>query len=488
MLVTRQKTSRITLIFACLLGMTISVVQCQAFANRTYSCNFEVERECQWSQDHVSDHLNWIRKQGHIRVPEGIIYEGPFVDHTMGLGVLKSKTQGPGALQFRGGKCIHISHGGFTKPNDGQRLVIHRVCNEERLQFELGLKGVLKHTKHNMCVKPIKPVFDGVEVGLYRNCTKTDKWSWTKSGSLQYQKKMCLTAKNGVHHVDGEILVLSSVCDQLQNFIKFVPIGLGWYLYMENSRSSKRKDSESARFISPKITKVKSCLQFYYRMFGQPAGSVQVYVLSEGSMGFPVKSFYGPRCRDWHQAQVAVNDQTTPYQYVIEGVRGVNDVGNIAIDDISVRDSCSEPEHPPTSSISQLNATTHRSFEVFNKPDISSNVSIIIAVNSCALLLLVVINIFVLLKCRRRNQKPKLSTPDPGNIALTVDKSLQEPSRGIEESVLERSDSYVIPAEKETNTYEEVKDALNSDYTQLDQSKCRDETDDGQYQKLLKRI
>ncbi|XP_028414752.1 MAM and LDL-receptor class A domain-containing protein 1-like [Dendronephthya gigantea] len=229
---------------------------------------------------------------------------------------------------------------------------------------------------------------------------------------------------------------------------------------MQNSPSFRRRGSETARFISPNITKAKSCLQFYYRMFGQPAGSVQVYVLSEGSMGFPVKSFYGPRCRDWRLAQVAVNDQTTPYQYVIEGVRGVNDVGNIAIDDISVRDSCSEqlePEHQPnhrqpnTSQLdattppsvekhqpnhrqpntSQLNATTPPSVEVCNKANISSEVSsklpIFIAVNLCALLLIVVINIVVLVKCRRRYQKLQFLTLGEDNISLPAVESLRGP-------------------------------------------------------------
>ncbi|XP_028407481.1 MAM and LDL-receptor class A domain-containing protein 1-like [Dendronephthya gigantea] len=439
--------------------MTISVVQCQALANGNYSCNFEIKSECQWSQD--PDDLNWLRKQGDIKGSRGIKqFEGPFVDHTKGLGVLKNESQGPGALQFRGGKCIHMYGGGSTVPNDGKTLVIQRVCNEEILKFELRSNGILMHTKYKMCVKPKGTVIDGVKVGVYRNCTQTDTWSWTKSGSLQFKKGMCLTAKNGVHAVDGENLVLSSVCDQLQNFIKFEPIGLGWYLYMESSKPSKKKGSETARFISPNVTKVKSCLQFYYRMFGQPAGSLQVYVLSEGSMGFPLKSFYGPRCRDWHRAQVAVNNQTTPYQYVIEGVRGVNDVGNIAIDDISVRDSCSEPLQPAD-----------------GKANTSDKIPIFIAANTCVILLFVVINIFVLVKCRRQNQKPKLSTPDPGNISLTVDESSQEPSRVIEGQVIENIELYVIPVENETNTHENV---LNFGYDQLDE--LGDGTDDGSYQ------
>ena len=80
------------------------------------------------------------------------------------LGILKSRSQGPGALQFHGGKCIHVYGGGL---NDGQLLVIYRVCDEKRLAFELRSDGILMHTKYNMCVKPIGPVIEGVKVSLY---------------------------------------------------------------------------------------------------------------------------------------------------------------------------------------------------------------------------------------------------------------------------------------------------------------------------------
>ena len=57
---------------------------CLAFVNCNYSCNFEVKRECQWSQDDSSDNLNWFRNQGLIR---GNFNTGPFADHTKGLGM-----------------------------------------------------------------------------------------------------------------------------------------------------------------------------------------------------------------------------------------------------------------------------------------------------------------------------------------------------------------------------------------------------------------
>ncbi|CAB4017111.1 MAM and LDL-receptor class A domain-containing 2-like [Paramuricea clavata] len=51
-------------------------------------------------------------------------------------------------------------------------------------------------------------------------------------------------------------------------------------------------------------------------------------------------SLSGDQGNGWHQAQVAVNNQMASYQFVIEGVRGKSFIGDIAIDDISLMDSC----------------------------------------------------------------------------------------------------------------------------------------------------
>ena len=54
-------------------------------------------------------------------------------------------------------------------------LVIYRVCNEERLKFELGSNGILMHTMHNVCVKPLGPAIDGVKVSLHYGRMENEK-------------------------------------------------------------------------------------------------------------------------------------------------------------------------------------------------------------------------------------------------------------------------------------------------------------------------
>ena len=79
---------------------------------------------------------------------------------------MTNKNQGPGSIQHRGGKCIHIYLGGLTRPKDGQVLVVYQGCEEDRLEFKLYPNGTLMNTRHTMCVKPVGAnVTDGTEVG-----------------------------------------------------------------------------------------------------------------------------------------------------------------------------------------------------------------------------------------------------------------------------------------------------------------------------------
>ena len=61
------------------------------------------------------------------------------------------------------------------------------------------------------------------KVGVFSNCDRTDKWSWTAQGSLKFKNKYCLKPKSGwTNPLDNVNLVLSSACES-QNFFEFVP-------------------------------------------------------------------------------------------------------------------------------------------------------------------------------------------------------------------------------------------------------------------------
>ncbi|CAB4036292.1 RNA-directed DNA polymerase from mobile element jockey, partial [Paramuricea clavata] len=193
-------------------------------------------------------------------------------------------------MRHIGGKCIHVLGGAFTKPKVGQFLVIYDGCVKDRLEFQLWPSGILLLTRYGMCVKPTGPVTDGVRVGVFSSCNATDTWSWTTRGSLQYKKKMCLKPETGGRNpYNNAELVLDSVCDEPENLFEFMLVNsaFGWYLYI-----GPRQPNNKARLISPSTTKAKSCLLFFYYMYGYYVNELRVYVKS-GSNMYPVWSLSG---------------------------------------------------------------------------------------------------------------------------------------------------------------------------------------------------
>ncbi|CAB3990325.1 MAM and LDL-receptor class A domain-containing 2-like [Paramuricea clavata] len=292
-----------------------------------FFCDFEDPNSCQWIQDIREDDFDWTRNQGHTKSG----YNRPTADHTKSFGLLNKK-QGPGSIRHGEDNCTNVHSGPCTRPEEGAFLVTGRGCGEDRLEFRLMPNGILRLTRYGMCVKPADQVTEGAQVRVFSSCDVTDTWNWTANRSLQYREKMCLK-------LDDVKLVLDSVCDKPRNLFEFVPTS-GWYLYIEYIEASNQKPNGTARLISPSTTKAKSCLIFFYHMFGANVGELQVYVKSGGKMGLPVWRRSGDQGDKWLQAHVPANKQTASYKFVIEGVRGEGDLGHIAIDDISLMDSC----------------------------------------------------------------------------------------------------------------------------------------------------
>uniref|UniRef100_A0A2C9KDP3 MAM domain-containing protein n=1 Tax=Biomphalaria glabrata TaxID=6526 RepID=A0A2C9KDP3_BIOGL len=106
----------------------------------------------------------------------------------------------------------------------------------------------------------------------------------------------------------------------------------GWYAYIE--ASTPRVANDSARLISQVINPGQRCLRFYYVMYGTTVYQLNVYV-QQGSQKTRIFRMEGEKGLSWLSASIPINPWT-PYQLVIEGVRGSSWSGDIAIDDITV--------------------------------------------------------------------------------------------------------------------------------------------------------
>uniref|UniRef100_A0A7M5V4V5 Metalloendopeptidase n=1 Tax=Clytia hemisphaerica TaxID=252671 RepID=A0A7M5V4V5_9CNID len=117
--------------------------------------------------------------------------------------------------------------------------------------------------------------------------------------------------------------------------------GTGYYMYIESS--SPAMVGYKARLVSPQIKAGVHCLAFWYNMYGFSTGSLNVYL--EGSQE-QLFTLSGDQLKDWHLKRLNI-DSAGDFKIVIEAVRGSSFQGDIAIDDIKVKDGpCFAPPTP----------------------------------------------------------------------------------------------------------------------------------------------
>ncbi|XP_046355169.2 collagen alpha-1(XXVII) chain-like [Haliotis rufescens] len=110
----------------------------------------------------------------------------------------------------------------------------------------------------------------------------------------------------------------------------------GHYIYLETSAGIP--NSAAAYRSSPLGTNHHFCLTFWYHMYGQTVGSLQVKIMTAHTTGSPIWKKDGSQGDQWKLAKVDLLPQSVDYYIVINGIRGNGYFGDIAIDDIIVLD------------------------------------------------------------------------------------------------------------------------------------------------------
>ncbi|XP_066300036.1 MAM and LDL-receptor class A domain-containing protein 1-like [Branchiostoma lanceolatum] len=113
----------------------------------------------------------------------------------------------------------------------------------------------------------------------------------------------------------------------------------GYYMYTE--MSSPQAPGDIARLMSPTYAAVGAqCVEFYYHMFGPDIGTLKLELLMSGQTRVPLWTLSDDQGDQWVINQVTINP-TDSYQLVFEAIRGASFRGDIAIDDVTIRDgSC----------------------------------------------------------------------------------------------------------------------------------------------------
>lgn len=138
--------------------------------------------------------------------------------------------------------------------------------------------------------------------------------------------------------------------------------GLGSFVFMQLSDSDpvnkgtadeKEDEERVASLVSLPVTAADSdlCLSFWYHMFGEHAGTLQIRQRSGAEGGLLLWMVSGHQGSRWREGRVVLPHVTGPYQVIVEGVADSRSTGHIAVDNIQILDGlniedCKDPESP----------------------------------------------------------------------------------------------------------------------------------------------
>ncbi|KAL9987245.1 hypothetical protein ACROYT_G001520 [Oculina patagonica] len=145
--------------------------------------------------------------------------------------------------------------------------------------------------------------------------------------------------------------------------------GLGYFMYIETS--SPRVPGDNAKLeLSVSGNGKLSCLEFYYHMYGDTVGTLRVF-----SGNVTVFNETGNHGKYWKKAKLTIYlDNTVSLEVTFEGIVGSSWSGDLAIDDVSIKNgSCQIHTAPPTDPSSSSGPST--SNPSTDKPSLSSDPS-----------------------------------------------------------------------------------------------------------------
>ncbi|XP_071956933.1 MAM and LDL-receptor class A domain-containing protein 1-like [Antedon mediterranea] len=314
-----------------------------------HDCDFETGI-CQWAQEKNGDDFDWIRRTGKTSSAG----TGPTYDHTKG---------------DISGYYLFIETSDPRQPNDTARLLSQTFGN--------GAAGVCMNFWYYM----YGPHVDELTIFKVIGSSETILWQHTGSFGPQWNYGQIHIVEPSVFYLvvqarrgaswQGDISVddfwfNSGDCpatercdfengdcgytqDSTDDFDWTLHSGgtpsqgtgpatdhtyytkYGHYMYAE--MSSPRQFRDVARLDSPVYPKTDGkCLQFWYHMYGQDIGTINVYRRVSGTYT-KLWSDGWTGIDEWHVVEVTVIS-SNDYQIVFEAIRGNNFQGDIAIDDI----------------------------------------------------------------------------------------------------------------------------------------------------------
>ncbi|XP_025085530.1 MAM and LDL-receptor class A domain-containing protein 2-like [Pomacea canaliculata] len=138
----------------------------------------------------------------------------------------------------------------------------------------------------------------------------------------------------------------------------------GYYLYIESSPPQQMNDKARLAYNLPAPTPGFYCsMRLWYHMYGAHSGSLNIYSLDAAGNTIPYQTLALDHGNQWLKSEVTFDAQL-PFSAIIEGVVGVGQLSDIAIDDVSFTPGCGigSPTPPPTLSTTVTQSSTTSPF------------------------------------------------------------------------------------------------------------------------------
>ncbi|KAL8608892.1 hypothetical protein ACOMHN_065230 [Nucella lapillus] len=319
------------------------------------NCNFDANM-CTYVNNQGRDDFDWIRSSGSTSSS----FTGPAQDHTHGnsqghyVYIEASAPQQRGdraillsqmlpALSGRGQRCVKFWYsmlGAQTGTlNVGLATADGRFLTRWTLSGDQGSTWRFGRMALSMPNTTFKIFFEGI-VG-YGNAgdiaiddiTVTSGWcSCADSVSCNFDVGMCSWHQQKDDNFDWT-RQRSSTSSIVTGPSHDHTTGNGYYIYTEVSKAAA---NHSARIRSKTISPTEStqCLSFWYHLYGESTGTLNLYVTTGSGLGTRIWTRTGSQGNQWTKASVTIDQGRTSYAMVIEGVGGNAYLGDMAVDDI----------------------------------------------------------------------------------------------------------------------------------------------------------
>lgn len=133
----------------------------------------------------------------------------------------------------------------------------------------------------------------------------------------------------------------------------------GHFAFIDTSLPRKPGDQAWLKSIIFPKSSAQKCLNFWYHMNGNGIGSLQINIWYENSIQQAIWRLSGDKGDKWFEGRVSFISPNMTYRIVIMGIRGSNEFGDIAIDDISFTQSnCALQPTEVTGELNSIQTTT----------------------------------------------------------------------------------------------------------------------------------